>query len=122
MAIVVLSPDVSVDFYHRALGVGADLYTAADGCVRRSLRIGGIKINLVQEGSRLPPALHAPVRGAGHFCVMTHAPLSDWISHLSDEGIKVEGRPICRTGLRGPMNSIFFRDPDRNLVEISRYE
>ena len=120
--LIVVSADEAVDFYLRALGVPADAYTSTDGVVRRALRVGGVKINLVEEGSRFPPGLHAPVRGAGHFCVMTDAPLSDWAAHLKAERIRLEADGLRRIGMRGPMTSLFFRDPDRNLVEIARYE
>lgn len=122
IAIVVASPDDAVDFYRRILGAPADAFTAEDGRLRRAIRIGGIKINLVEEGSRLPPGLHAPVRGSGHFCVMTYAPLSEWRDHLQAQGVMLEAENLRRTGLRGPMTSLFFRDLDRNLVEIARYE
>ncbi len=121
IALVVASPDEAVDFYLRALGVSSDAYTSTDGRIRRAIRIGGIKINFVEEGSRFPPGLHAPVRGAGHFCVMTNVPLSEWAAHLRSEDIRLEAENLPRIGLRGPMTSLFFRDPDRNLVEIARY-
>jgi catechol 2,3-dioxygenase-like lactoylglutathione lyase family enzyme/ketosteroid isomerase-like protein len=105
-------------FYRRALGM--DIVVFGNG--RTALRFGDQKINLHVAGRELDPKATNPVPGSGDLCLITTAPLSDWQRHLAACGIEVEAGPVPRTGARGPIESIYLRDPEGNLLEISRYD
>ncbi|MBC3774114.1 VOC family protein [Brucella melitensis] len=109
--------DVTCDFYSRACGM--EVVTFAGG--RKALSFGQHKINLHQAGSEFLPKAASPTRGSGDFCLISSIPLDEVIAHLETENIAIEDGPVARTGAMGPIRSIYFRDPDGNLVEISEY-
>lgn len=86
-----------------------------------AVRFGSQKINLHETGRTFEPKAAAPTPGAGDFCLITPQPIDDVLAHLDACGVKVEIGPVERNGAQGPMTSIYFRDPDGNLVEVSRY-
>lgn len=104
-------------FYSRALGF--EVVTFGQG--RKALAFGGQKINLHQAGHEFDPKAHRPVPGSADFCLITKLPLEKVAAHLRIEGISIEKGPVSRTGARGPITSLYIRDPDGNLVEIARY-
>ena len=65
------------------------------------------------------PHAQNPVRGAGDFCLLTDVPLDAVVAHLRGAGVAIEEGPVARTGATGPIRSVYFRDPDGNLVEVS---
>jgi catechol 2,3-dioxygenase-like lactoylglutathione lyase family enzyme len=67
------------------------------------------------------PKAAAPTPGSADFCLITEDSLDEILRHLHSEGVTVELGPIERNGALGPMTSIYFRDPDQNLIEVSRY-
>ncbi len=91
--------------------------TFADG--RRALSFGDQKINLHQAGAELKPNARIATVGSGDFCLLSDLPVTEIAAHLADEGIEVFAGPVPRTGATGPIISIYFRDPDGNLVEVS---
>ena len=97
-------------------------FDAADASGRWSLRFGQQKINLHQKGQEIEP--HAPrlTPGSGDLCFITEAPLEQWIEHLLLEGVVIAEGPAARAGALGPMQSVYVRDPDGNLIEVSRYD
>ena len=107
--------DATIAFYERALGMQA--VTFAGG--RRALGFGSQKINLHPSGREYVPHARHPARGAGDFCLLTDVPLDDVIAHLRDAGVAIEEGPVPKTGATGPLRSVYFRDPDGNLVEVS---
>jgi catechol 2,3-dioxygenase-like lactoylglutathione lyase family enzyme len=107
--------DRTCDFYARALGM--EPVTFGDG--RRALAFGAHKINLHAAGREFEPKAARPTPGSGDFCLITETPIEDLVRHLSSEGIAVELGPVPRTGAGGPLLSIYFRDPDGNLVEVA---
>jgi catechol 2,3-dioxygenase-like lactoylglutathione lyase family enzyme len=87
-----------------------------------ALTFGSQKINLHQKDNPFEPkALHS-TPGSSDFCLVTDGPLADCLARLQRAGVALELGPVPRTGARGPMRSIYFRDPDSNLVEVSKYD
>ncbi|NDY42611.1 hypothetical protein G3N55_07110 [Dissulfurirhabdus thermomarina] len=105
------------DFYRRALGMRVVEF---DG--RRALAFGGQKINLHEAGGGPEPKAAAPTPGSADLCLVTSTPVPEILGHLEREGIPVVEGPVRRSGALGPMTSVYLRDPDGNLVEVSRYE
>jgi hypothetical protein len=94
-------------------------FTVADGTKRWALKFGNQKINLHEVGSEFDPKSAKPTAGRADLCFLTTTPLSDWITHLLSHDIAVEEGPVVRTGATGPIQSIYIRDHDQNLIEIS---
>lgn len=113
--LVVLSIEATVDFYRRVLGLEAR--EIAPG--RWALHFGNQKINLQQLHASVDPQTRHPARGAGDFCLLTDTPIAEVVRHLESQGVKIINGPIQRTGATGPILSVYFYDPDENLVEIS---
>ncbi|HLF23099.1 MAG TPA: VOC family protein, partial [Burkholderiales bacterium] len=82
---------------------------------------GTQKINLHRHGEEFEPKAKAPTPGSADLCFVTLVPLPDVIEHLKRCGVAIIDGPVPRTGARGPMTSVYFRDPDLNLIEVSNY-
>ena len=106
-------------FYEDALGMESTSFEAADGTTRWALTFGSQKINLHQEGQEFTPMARRPAPGSADLCFLTDTPLADWVAYLSSHGTAIEAGPVRRTGAAGPILSIYLRDPDGNLLEIS---
>jgi catechol 2,3-dioxygenase-like lactoylglutathione lyase family enzyme len=91
------------------------------GAGRRALGFGRQKINLHQAGHEFEPKASSPTPGSADLCFITTTDLSDVEAHLRKVGVAIEEGPVDRTGALGPIRSIYFRDPDRNLIEVSTY-
>jgi catechol 2,3-dioxygenase-like lactoylglutathione lyase family enzyme len=108
-------------FYERALGFEYEFFRGPEGQPRHALRFGTQKINLQDAATETPTKARVPTQGAGDFCLVAAAPLQAVIEHLHREGIAIEAGPVARRGALGPMRSVYFRDPDGNLVEVCEY-
>ena len=108
----------STAFYGRVLGLRA--FTFGEG--RTALAFGNQKINLHRAGSEFEPKAARPTPGSADLCFITSAPLDAVTAHLAECGVDVEEGPVPRSGAIGPMTSLYFRDPDGNLIEIARYD
>ncbi len=117
--IVITAFDVerTLDFYSRVLGM--EPITFAGG--RRGLAFGRQKINLHQAGREYEPKALKPSPGSMDLCFITETPLADVIAQLKGHGVAIAEGPVAKTGALGPMTSVYFRDPDGNLVEVSNY-
>lgn len=110
--------EATCDFYARVLGM--ESVTFAGG--RRGLAFGRQKINLHRAGHEYEPKARTALPGTGDFCLITRVPLDAVIAHLAACGVAIEQGPVPKTGATGPIRSVYFRDPDGNLVEVSNYE
>ena len=82
---------------------------------------GRQKINLHEAGKELEPKAEEPTPGSGDFCLITDIPLERLVEHLDSCGVEILEGPVSRTGAIGRIESVYFRDPDGNLVEVSNY-
>lgn len=104
-----------VHFYVTVLGM--ELQTFGEG--RKAFVFGRQKINLHLKGKEFEPKAEHPTPGALDLCFIASQPLQQVQAQLAAHGIAIECGPVPRTGARGPIRSIYVRDPDRNLIEIS---
>jgi len=109
----------TVAFYRDVLGMAAQTFHPADGSTRTALLFGQQKINLHQSGQPFAPHARMPTTGSADLCFLSSAPLVSWQDHLSAHAVPVIEGPMPRTGATGPILSIYIRDPDGNLIEIS---
>ena len=107
----------TVTFYTRVLGM--EEVTFGEG--RKALMFGVQKINLHPFGHEFAPKSHRPTPGSADLCFITTTPLDAVAAHVRACGIESLQGPIQRTGATGPIRSIYFRDPDLNLIEVSNY-
>ena len=119
LVLTVHDPDATVQFYQTVLGMRAERFVPTDGSTRMALKFGSQKINLHKAGAEFEPKSDTPTPGSADLCFLTDTPLDIWRDHLSGQGIPVEQGPVPRTGATGPILSIYIRDPDQNLIEIS---
>lgn len=115
--LTVASIERTCDFYSRVLGMSVVSF----GQGRKALAFGRQKINLHELGREFEPKAARPTAGSADFCLITETPIDDVVSHLQACGVAVVEGPLARTGATGPILSVYVRDPDRNLVEISNY-
>ncbi len=110
--------EATVVFYISVLGM--DVVREPDRPT--ALHFGQHKINVHQRGQEFSPRAQHPTPGSGDFCLIVRGSIDDVMAHLEACGVAVELGPVERTGALGPMISIYFRDPDDNLVELAAYE
>jgi catechol 2,3-dioxygenase-like lactoylglutathione lyase family enzyme len=115
--LTVRSIEATCAFYNRALGF--EVVTFGQG--RKALAFGQQKINLHEVGNEFDPKALNPTPGSSDFCLVTDTPVDEVCDRLRSLNIVVEDGPVARTGATGPILSIYFRDPDGNLVEVSNY-
>ena len=108
-------------FYQTILGMTPQQFTPTDGTTRWALAFGDQKINLHQAGAEFDPKADHPTPGSADLCFVTDHALDAWITHLEAHRMPIEDGPVARTGALGPMTSVYIRDPDGNLLEISVY-
>ena len=105
------------DFYSRVLGM--EVVTFADA--RKALHFGQQKINLHEAGHEFEPKAAQPMPGSADLCFISKPTLDVIIAHLQACNVEIIEGPVERTGAVGIMDSVYVRDPDGNLIEISNY-
>lgn len=118
LVLTVKNIDESCEFYSRVLEM--NIVTFGEG--RKALSFGQQKINLHQSGNEFEPKAYRPTPGSADLCLITKVPIDEVINHLESVGVHVLEGPVMRTGATGPILSVYFRDPDENLIEVSVYE
>ena len=118
LVLTVRDIDATIAFYTRLLGMQAEQFQPADGSIRHALKFGGQKINLHRQGAEFDPKAKYPAPGTADLCFLSETKLADWQKHFRLHSVAVEEGPVMRTGATGPIESIYVRDPDGNLVEI----
>lgn len=114
LVLTVASIEATVEFYTRALGME---HVRFEG--RHALHFGGQKINLHEVGKEFSPRARSATAGSGDLCFLLSVPLEEAETRLTAEGVEIEQGPVARTGAAGPLMSLYFRDPDGNLIEVS---
>jgi catechol 2,3-dioxygenase-like lactoylglutathione lyase family enzyme len=105
-------------FYAQVIGMRVTTF----GSGRKALSLGTQKINLHQYGQEFEPKATKPTPGSADLCLITAVPVSEVVEHLDVNGVEILEGPVQRTGAMGPITSVYFRDPDGNLIEVSNYE
>ncbi|HEX7673526.1 MAG TPA: VOC family protein [Bdellovibrio sp.] len=109
--------DKTVEFYTRVLGMKEESF----GQGRRALVFGKQKINLHQKGKEFEPKALHPTTGAMDICLISEKPLEEVMKWLKECKVEITEGPVERTGALGKIRSVYFRDPDQNLIEVSNY-
>ncbi|TXD37705.1 VOC family protein [Lujinxingia vulgaris] len=117
LVLTVADIDTTLAFYQRVLGMRLERF----GAGRSALVFGNQKLNLHQAGREFEPKALRPTPGAIDLCLVTTWPITQVMAHLEEQGVTIEEGPVARTGAVGPITSVYFRDPDGNLIEVSRY-
>ncbi|MGG4346482.1 VOC family protein [Paenibacillus lautus] len=117
LVLTVTNIEKTCDFYSRVLGMR--IVTFGEG--RKALHFGQQKINLHEAGKEFEPKAKAPMPGTADLCFITDVQMPDVIHHLEYCNVVIEEGPVLRTGSLGSITSVYLRDPDGNLIEISNY-
>lgn len=107
----------TIRFYTNVLGMKEETF----GEDRKALRFGLQKINLHEAGHEFEPKAAHPLPGSHDLCFITDLDMDSLLLHLRKQVVPIEEGPVRRTGTLGPIESVYIRDPDLNLIEISRY-
>ena len=115
LVLTVADLDRAIAFYRDVLGMGVETF----GADRKALMFGRQKINLHLAGHEFEPKAWRPTAGSADLCFIAATPLAQVIDHLQAHGVTIVEGPVRRTGATGPILSVYLRDPDQNLIEIS---
>ncbi|MDT0548658.1 MULTISPECIES: VOC family protein [Streptomyces] len=117
LVLTVRDIDTTIGFYTKILGMKAASFRGG----RWALNFGHSKINLHQAGHEFEPKAARPTPGSADLCFIVDEPIDQVASELAAHGVPVEQGPVERTGATGPIVSVYLRDPDHNLIELSNY-
>ena len=115
LVLTVQDIQTTCEFYSRVLGM--QVVTFAEG--RKALQFGNQKINLHQRGKEIEPKAQHPTPGSADLCFLTSMPLEQVIAHLQSQNVALLLGPVERTGATKSLVSLYFRDPDGNLLEVA---
>ncbi|MFC6176160.1 VOC family protein [Companilactobacillus huachuanensis] len=118
LVLTVADIEVTCEFYSTIL----DMQVINFNQGRKALRFGNQKINLHQKGHEFEPKAKYPTPGSADLCLITETPLKKVIVELKQNNISIEQGPIAKHGALGEIESVYIRDPDQNLIEISNYK
>lgn len=117
VVLTVADVERTIAFYVDVLG----MTEVSFGSGRKALTFGSSKLNLHQRGREFEPKAAKPTPGSADLCLIADEPLETVVADLAAHGVAIEEGPVSRTGARGPITSVYIRDPDRNLIELSNY-
>jgi catechol 2,3-dioxygenase-like lactoylglutathione lyase family enzyme len=117
VVLTVQSIDATCAFYARVLGMRPLTFAGN----RKALAFGRQKFNLHEAGREFEPKAARPTPGSIDLCLITSTPLDDVVAHLRRCDVEIIEGPVAKTGATGPIRSVYFRDPDQNLIEVSNY-
>lgn len=118
LVLTVQSIEDTCKFYTEVLGMEVVMFASG----RKALQFGQQKINLHEAGREFEPKALRPTPGSADLCFITETPISEVIRHLADIGQPIVEGPVMRTGATGSIQSVYLRDPDQNLIEVSNYQ
>ncbi len=111
----------TMHFYEQTLGMKRESFVGSEGQPRHALRFGDQKINLHDSTTETPTKAHEPTSGFADFCLIAAVSLKQVIANLKATQVPIEAGPVSRQGAMGALRSVYFRDPDRNLIEVAEY-
>jgi catechol 2,3-dioxygenase-like lactoylglutathione lyase family enzyme len=117
LVLTVAGIEATCDFYHRVLGMEVVEF----GAGRKALVFGCQKINLHEKGKEFEPKAQTPTPGSADLCFIASVSLEEVEARLRQNEVEILQGPVGRTGAMGPITSLYFRDPDFNLIEVSVY-
>ncbi|EIM9801539.1 VOC family protein [Salmonella enterica] len=117
LVLTVSDISTTIRFYEEVLGFSAVTFKQN----RKALIFGAQKINLHQQEMEFEPKASRPTPGSADLCFITSTPINGVVSEILQAGIPIVEGPVERTGATGEIMSIYIRDPDGNLIEISQY-
>ncbi|AZC05043.1 TPA: VOC family protein [Acinetobacter nosocomialis] len=115
LVLTVSNIETTCNFYQTVLGFEVITFKGD----RKALQFGNQKINLHQQGKEFEPKALQPTPGSADLCFISDTPISEVVAHLNQLNIQIEEGPVERTGAMHPILSVYIRDPDQNLIEIS---
>ncbi len=118
LVLTVRDVEATCRFYETALGMRREEF----GAGRVALHFGRQKINVHPHPSPVEIVAEDPRPGSADLCFIAETPLEEVAAHLEACGVAIEMGPVECTGAEGPMTSVYFRDPDGNIIEVSNYE
>ena len=118
LVLTVKDIDKTVDFYTKVLGMEKEIFKG----IRVALKFGNQKINLHKIGSEFEPKAFNAKDGSADLCFIIDTPLIESKNYIESLNIVIEEGIVSRTGVNGEIDSIYLRDPDLNLIELSNYK
>ena len=117
LVLTVADMGATIAFYEKVMG----MRTLSFGAGRKAMAFGQSKINLHPAQAPFKPNAAYPMPGSADLCFIVSTPLAQVVKHLAACGVAIEDGPGERSGALGPIMSVYFRDPDHNLIEVSNY-
>ena len=117
LVLTVVDIDKTVEFYTKVLGMEKEIFKGS----RIALKFGNQKINLHKLGNEFEPKAFNVKNGSVDLCFIINTPLIEAKNYIESLGIEIEEGIVSRTGALGEIESIYLRDPDKNLIELSNY-
>jgi catechol 2,3-dioxygenase-like lactoylglutathione lyase family enzyme len=120
LVLTTANENACIDFYTRVLGMTLESFIGGTPPVeRKAFQFGNQKINLHIQGKEFEPKANIPMPGSLDLCFIADRPLEQVIAKLGEMGWPIVEGPVLRTGATSKINSVYVRDPDQNLIEIS---
>ncbi|MBV8327682.1 VOC family protein [Chryseobacterium sp.] len=117
IVLTVADIDKTIEFYTKIMGFEVITF----GGYRKALAFGNQKINLHQKGKEFEPKAQSPTCGSADLCFISQTDIYDVLEELKQKNVEIIEGIVDRTGALGKIRSVYFRDPDQNLIEVSNY-